>query len=80
MVSYVVRSCNPSCDDCETSLISSRLSRPSFRDNEVNWENVRVLPDGETVSTAGTHLGHNLPDKRGNRYCINLVCVAGTPK
>jgi hypothetical protein len=25
-------------------------------------------------------LGHNLPDKKGNRYCINLCCVAGQPK
>ena len=33
----------------------------------------------ETVSIDGTHLGHNLPDKSGNRYCINLVCVAGSP-
>lgn len=24
-------------------------------------------------------LGHNLPDGRGNRYCINLVSVAGFP-
>lgn len=30
---------------------------PSFRDGEVDWTNVRVLPDGETVSLAGTHLG-----------------------
>lgn len=50
---------------------------PSFRDAEVNWENVRVLPDGETVSVDGTHLGHNLPDRKGSRYCINLVSVAG---
>ena len=35
---------------------------PSFRDEEVDWENVRCLADGETVSTDGTHLGHNLPD------------------
>ena len=34
---------------------------------------------GEAVSLAGTHLGHNLPDRKGNRYCINLVSVAGTP-
>jgi peptide methionine sulfoxide reductase MsrB len=27
----------------------------------------------------GTHLGHNLPDKSGSRYCINLVSVAGNP-
>jgi len=105
---------------------------PSFRDEEVVWENVRVLKtSGETVSVdgtyhctvyadfeyhcigaarvldpqvkiscrisnndvftclslsnpmvaiiVGTHLGHNLPDKRGNRYCINLVSVAGKP-
>uniref|UniRef100_A0A7S2ESB4 Uncharacterized protein n=1 Tax=Trieres chinensis TaxID=1514140 RepID=A0A7S2ESB4_TRICV len=53
---------------------------PSFRDVEVNWDNVRILPGGETVSVDGTHLGHNLPDGKGNRYCINLVCVAGRPK
>lgn len=52
---------------------------PSFRDEEVNWDHVRVLPDGEAISTAGTHLGHNLPDRKGNRYCINLVSVAGRP-
>jgi len=52
---------------------------PSFRDQEVVWDNVRVLRDGETVSITGTHLGHNLPDKTGNRYCINLVSIAGQP-
>mmetsp|Transcript_23913 Transcript_23913/g.59653 ORF Transcript_23913/g.59653 Transcript_23913/m.59653 type:complete len:150 (-) Transcript_23913:418-867(-) len=52
---------------------------PSFRDEEVVWENVRVLPNGETVSVDGTHLGHDLPDHAGNRYCINLVCIAGSP-
>ena len=52
---------------------------PSFRDEEVNWDLVRVLGNGECVSTAGTHLGHNLPDGSGNRYCINLVSVAGNP-
>ena len=53
---------------------------PSFRDQEVVWENVRVLKSsGETVSVDGTHLGHNLPDRKGNRYCINLVSVAGNP-
>ena len=50
---------------------------PSFRDEEVYWDNVRVLANGETVSVDGTHLGHNLPDDAGNRYCINLVSVAG---
>lgn len=50
---------------------------PSFRDQEVVWENVRTLKNGEAVSLTGTHLGHNLPDGRGNRYCINLVSIAG---
>ena len=50
---------------------------PSFRDEEVVKDNVRVLSDGEAVSVDGTHLGHNLPDHTGNRYCINLVSVAG---
>jgi len=50
---------------------------PSFRDSEVDWEYARVLPGGEMVSIDGTHLGHNLPDKEGNRYCINLVSIAG---
>lgn len=52
---------------------------PSFRDDEVNWAHVRVLPDGECVSLDGTHLGHNIPDGNGNRYCINLVSIAGEP-
>ena len=50
---------------------------PSFRDDEVASARVVVLDDGETVSVNGTHLGHNLPDAHGNRYCIDLVCVAG---
>ena len=50
---------------------------PSFRDEEVVWDNMRCLADGESVSVDGTHLGHNLPDRKGNRYCINLVSVAG---
>jgi peptide methionine sulfoxide reductase MsrB len=52
---------------------------PSFRDPEVHWEHTRCLPNGESVSMAGTHLGHNLPDRSGNRYCINLVSVCGNP-
>mmetsp|Transcript_6235 Transcript_6235/g.7186 ORF Transcript_6235/g.7186 Transcript_6235/m.7186 type:complete len:168 (+) Transcript_6235:101-604(+) len=53
---------------------------PSFRDEEVLWDNgVRCLKNGEAVSVDGTHLGHNLPDRNGNRYCINLVSVAGNP-
>lgn len=30
---------------------------PSFRDQEVVWENVRCLDNGEAVSLVGTHLG-----------------------
>lgn len=30
---------------------------PSFRDEEVVWDDVRCLPNGEAVSTDGTHLG-----------------------
>jgi peptide methionine sulfoxide reductase MsrB len=59
---------------------SSSHGWPSFRDEEVVWDNVRCLKDGEAVSVDGTHLGHNLPDGKGNRYCINLVSVAGRPE
>ena len=58
---------------------SAKHGWPSFRDEETNWDYVRVLANGECVSVTGTHLGHNLPDKSGNRYCINLVSVAGQP-
>ena len=44
------------------------------------WDFVRILPNGEAITTDGTHLGHNLPDGSGNRYCINLVSVAGKPQ
>jgi hypothetical protein len=50
---------------------------PSFREEEEVWENVSILKNEEAVSVDGTHLGHNLPDKR-NMYCINLVSVAGS--
>ena len=52
---------------------------PSFRDEEVVWDNVRSLLDGEMVSVDGSHLGHNLPDFYGNRYCINLASISGNP-
>lgn len=58
---------------------SSAHGWPSFRDPEVIWDDVRCLRRGEVVSLAGTHLGHNLPDRKGNRYCINLVSIAGRP-
>jgi peptide methionine sulfoxide reductase MsrB len=65
----------------EQFLAESRVHGwPSFRDQEVVQANVRVLGDGETISADGTHLGHNLPDKTGNRYCIDIACVAGMPR
>jgi peptide methionine sulfoxide reductase MsrB len=42
---------------------------PSFRDEECIHENIRCLEGGEAISLVGTHLGHNLPDSKGNRYC-----------
>ena len=64
----------------EELLLESRAHGwPSFRDEEVDWDNVRCLANGECVALDGTHLGHNLPDAKGNRYCINLVCIAGNP-
>ena len=56
---------------------SKRHGWPSFRDDEVVWDNVEELWNGEIVSKDGTHLGHNLPDMMGNRHCINLVSIAG---
>ncbi len=50
---------------------STKHGWPSFRDSEVDWDYARVLPGGEMVSIDGTHLGHNLPDSKGNRYCIS---------
>eukprot|EP00992_Anisonema_acinus_P006100 TRINITY_DN19802_c0_g1_i1.p1 TRINITY_DN19802_c0_g1~~TRINITY_DN19802_c0_g1_i1.p1 ORF type:complete len:226 (+),score=37.36 TRINITY_DN19802_c0_g1_i1:61-738(+) len=58
---------------------SQRHGWPSFRSDEVYWEDVVVLRDGEVVSIDGTHLGHDLPDARGSRYCINIVSIAGRP-
>jgi len=54
---------------------------PSFRDQEVVTAHVLKLHGthgAEIVSSCGTHLGHNLPDYSGNRYCINLMCMAGS--
>jgi peptide methionine sulfoxide reductase MsrB len=56
---------------------SEKHGWPSFRDGEVIWENVRSLENGEIISIDDTHLGHNIPDKKGNRYCINIVSISG---
>lgn len=42
-------------------------------------ENVIIHPDGRMESKCLTHLGHNLPTNGDDRYCIDLVCMAGVP-
>jgi hypothetical protein len=49
---------------------------PSFRDPEVIWDDTRCMKNGEAVSLAGTHLGHNLPDKKGNRTYFVLMSLS----
>ena len=56
---------------------SQKHGWPSFRDSEVNWEYVRLLPNGECISVDGTHLGHNIPDWCGNRYCARALAASG---
>ena len=52
----------------------------SFRESEVNWDNVRVLVNGNLVTVEGTYLGRVEPDAEGNRYAVNLAAVAGKQK
>lgn len=52
---------------------------PSFRPEELVSENVIIHPDGRMESRCLTHLGHNLPQGGVDRYCIDLVCMAGEP-
>lgn len=56
---------------------SKKNERLSFREEEIVQENVRELSDGAVVSIDGTHLGHIKPDKKGIRYGINIVSIAG---
>ena len=41
-------------------------------------ENVKIASGGRMTSACGTHLGHNIPDYNGDRYCIDLLCISGT--
>lgn len=59
---------------------SEELGFLSFRDAEVNWENVRILENGYIASVDGTFLGVIAPDKLGNRYAVNLSAVSGNDK
>lgn len=52
---------------------------PSFRPEELVSENVIIHNDGRMESRCLTHLGHNLPEGGVDRYCIDLVCMAGEP-
>merc|ERR1712176_1669915 len=52
---------------------------PSFRPDEIVSENVIIHPDGRMESKCLTHLGHNLPKDGIDRYCIDLICMAGAP-
>ena len=52
---------------------------PSFRPAEIVSENVIIHDDGRMESKCLTHLGHNLPNGGIDRYCIDLVCMAGMP-
>lgn len=53
---------------------------PSFRSAEVNFANVLVdSSTGLVTSSCGTHLGTFLPDAQGDRWCIDLSCIAGRP-
>jgi len=63
----------------EWEIETSHHGWPSFRPAEIVAGNIVIKADGEVRSKCGTHLGHNLPDSKGNRYCIDLVCIAGTP-
>jgi len=54
---------------------------PSFRKKEVvDPANFRVdQATGFVFSKCGTHLGSYLPDERGDRYCLDISCIAGNP-
>ena len=53
---------------------------PSFRVAEVVDGNVVIGSDGVTVTSAcGTKLGTNEPDDAGDRWCMDLVCISGSP-
>jgi len=52
---------------------------PSFRPDEIVSENVIIHDGGRMESKCLTHLGHNLPKGGVDRYCIDLVCMAGVP-
>lgn len=53
---------------------------PSFRHDEIIRENVFInTTTGDVSSKCGTHLGTYTPDDKGDRYCVDLVCISGSP-
>lgn len=53
---------------------------PSFRKEELIAGNSFIdNSTGEVRSKCGTHLGSYLPDDKGPRWCLDLVCLAGSP-
>eukprot|EP00979_Chaetoceros_neogracilis_P004549 scaffold797_cov408-Chaetoceros_neogracile.AAC.14 len=46
---------------------------PSFRDDEVVWDDVRCLPNGEAVSLVGTHLGTNRTTTYSNLSAVSYT-------
>lgn len=53
---------------------------PSFRHDEIIRENVVINETtGDVSSKCGTHLGTYTPDDKGDRYCVDLVCISGNP-
>jgi len=53
---------------------------PSFRPAELVTGNSHIVNStGEVLSKCGTHLGSFLPDEKGARWCLDLVCLSGNP-
>lgn len=50
---------------------------PSFRTGEVTEHVKTDRTTGAVTSSCGTHLGSFLPDDKGDRWCIDLSCIAG---
>lgn len=55
-------------------------SWPSFRPEEV-IDNSVYIDENNYVFTTGCniHLGSNVPDEKGIRYCLDISCVSGNP-
>jgi len=57
---------------------------PSFRTEEAIMSNIYVNKSTSTnieyvYSSCGTYLGTNEADDKGDRFCMDLSCISGTP-